>query len=63
MTVTDTYANSVDPDEMAHNEPSHQDPHCLQFYFDFGLKPLFGIMVLTKIKDGRVHFRNSGMNG
>ena len=24
-----TYANSVDPDEMAHNEPSHQDLHCL----------------------------------
>ena len=22
-------ANSVDPDEMAHNEPSHQDLHCL----------------------------------
>ena len=24
--VTDTYVNSVDPDEMAHNEPSNQDP-------------------------------------
>ena len=24
------FANSVDPDEMAHNEPSHQDLHCLQ---------------------------------
>ena len=23
-------ANSVDPDETAHNEPSHQDLHCLQ---------------------------------
>ena len=23
-------ANSVDPDEMAHYEPSHQDLHCLQ---------------------------------
>ena len=22
-------ANSVDPDEMAHNEPSHLDLHCL----------------------------------
>ena len=22
-------ANSVDPDEMAHYEPSHQDLHCL----------------------------------
>ena len=26
---TDTYANSVDPDDMAHNEPSHLDIHCL----------------------------------
>ena len=24
-----TSANSVDPDEMAHNEPSHQDLHGL----------------------------------
>ena len=24
-----TYANSVDPDETAHNEPSHQDLHYL----------------------------------
>ena len=23
-------ANSVDPDEMAHYEPSHLDLHCLQ---------------------------------
>ena len=23
-------ANSVDPDEMAHNEPSHQDLHGMQ---------------------------------
>ena len=25
-------ANSVDPDETAHYEPSHQDLHCLQRY-------------------------------
>ena len=30
---TDTFANSVDPDETAHNEPSHQDLHCLLFYY------------------------------
>ena len=30
---TDTFANSVDPGEMAHNEPSHQDPHCLPFHY------------------------------
>ena len=31
-------ANRVDPDEMAHNEPSHLDLHCLPFrysVFDF----------------------------
>ena len=27
---TDKRANSVDLDEVAHNEPSHQDLHCLQ---------------------------------
>ena len=26
-----TTANSVDPDEMAHYEPSHLDLHCLPF--------------------------------
>ena len=26
-------ANSVDPDETAHYEPSHQDLHCLHEYF------------------------------
>ena len=24
-----SFANSVDLDEVAHNEPPHQDPHCL----------------------------------
>ena len=27
----DTFANSEDPDEMAQNEPSHHDLHCLPF--------------------------------
>ena len=25
------FANSVDPDEVAHNEPPHLDQHCLLF--------------------------------
>ena len=29
------FANDVDPDETAHNEPSHQDLHCLLPCFDF----------------------------
>ena len=33
QTKTVTYANIVDPDEMAHNEPSHLDLHCLPFWF------------------------------
>ena len=24
------FANSIDPDEVAHNEPPHLDLHCLQ---------------------------------
>ena len=27
-----TLANSVNPDETAHNEPSHLDLHCLTFH-------------------------------
>ena len=30
--IKNRMANSEDPDEMAHNEPSHQDLHCLQRY-------------------------------
>ena len=28
-TNTDAFANSAEPDEMAYNESSHQDLHCL----------------------------------
>ena len=38
---TDTFANSVDPEEMARNEPSHQDLHCLPFYLIFHLTLIF----------------------
>ena len=31
--------------------------------FDFTVKPLFKTVVRSKFKDGRVHFRNSGMKG
>ena len=30
-----TFTNSVDPDEMAHNEPSHLDLHCLSICIQF----------------------------
>ena len=35
-------ANSVDPDETAHYEPSHLDLHCLQkyLYWSAGMKAL-----------------------
>ena len=44
---SESIANSVDPDETAHNEPSHQDLHCLPsrylFYcaFDIFRKVVF----------------------
>ena len=34
-TKTSTFENSVDADEMAHNEPSHQDGHCLLYILIF----------------------------
>ena len=33
LTEKDTCANIVDPEEMARNEPSHQDLHCLSSFF------------------------------
>ena len=27
------YANSVDLDETAHNEPFHKDLHCIPYFF------------------------------
>ena len=35
QTKTYAFANSVEPDETAHNEPSHQDPHYLPFGYGF----------------------------
>ena len=32
-TNTVEFANSVDPNEVAHNEPPHQDIHCLPSHF------------------------------
>ena len=32
QTKTYIYANSVDPDETARREPSHQDLYCLPFF-------------------------------
>ena len=67
-------ANSADPDEMAHYEPSHQDLHCLQnlpLFCHYSVCHLFStfiyMMSLTEIVDtfkfiaGIVHFRNSGV--
>ena len=30
-----TFTHSADPEETAHNEQSHQDLHCLTFWFWF----------------------------
>ena len=40
-------ANSIDPDETAHYEPSHLDLHCLQRYWFWpaGLKELILILM------------------
>ena len=42
-------ANSVDPDETARYEPSHQDLHCLQryLYWSSGMKELKSMSVLV----------------
>ncbi len=78
--TTDLYSNifkqyRIDPDEPAHNEPSHQDLHCLQVIFTF-LKekhPLFiNGLVLKSFSDGWIgvkiindqsHFSYLGLKG
>ena len=59
---SDIYANNIDPDERAHYElMSGLIKIHTVCYFDFCLRHLYGTMVLTRFKDGRVHLRNSGM--
>ena len=38
-TKTDALSNSVDPDETAHNEPSHLDIHCLPMFLIYNCHP------------------------
>ena len=42
-------------------KPSHQDLQCLPICFSLRPKPLFASVDMSKFKDERVHFRNSGM--
>ena len=57
------FANSADPDEMAHSKQPHQELHYLPLCYGFLTKALFATMDVSKLRDGRVHFRNSGMKG
>ena len=51
------FANSVDPDEMAHNEPSHQDLHCDILLWLFTETPVWNngsiVLVLNNINPCR----------
>ena len=58
-----TSANSVEPDETARNEPSHQDLHYLPVCFDYWLTYLFITMDMSRFIDGKVYFINSGWKG
>ena len=57
---TNTFSNSKAPDETARKDQSHQDLHC-HSVIDFGLKHLFATMDVSKFRDGRIHFINSGV--
>ena len=60
---TDTFANSVDPDEAARNELSHQGVHVLSFWFClFGWHPDLQQWT-SKFKAWRGDFRNLAVNG
>ena len=66
QTKTNSFANKVDPDETARNEPSHLDLHCLPlcwFGYMYSWLSLLAIMKLSKFKVRRAHFKNLGMKG
>ena len=56
---TDTFANSVDPDETARNVSSWSTLFAILLLIL--TKPLFATMDESKFRDGRAHFRSSGM--
>ena len=62
-TSTDTFANSAHRDETAHNEPSHQDLHCLPCSYYFLTKTPVCNNDVSKFRDGKVYFRRSGVKG
>ena len=54
----------VDPDVKAHKKPSCQDLHCLLLlFFEFCQKSVFAVVNMSKLKDRRDFFRNSGRKG
>ena len=44
------FENSIDPDEMVHNEPFHQDLHCLPFCYWFLTESPFCISEYVQIQ-------------
>ena len=61
---TYTFTNSVQPNEMAHNEPPHQILHCLSFHLDarMTISPS-ATMDMSKIKVRSIYLRNTGVKG
>ena len=54
QTRTGTFANSVDPDEITHDQLSHQDLLC-QSVSNFVLTAVFATLDMPNFSDGRVH--------
>ena len=54
-TKTYTYANSVDPDEIAHTEPSYLDLHSLPFHSRFLLITYLQQLICPNPRRGRQH--------
>ena len=52
-----------DPDEITHNERLIRIHAVSNSVLIFWRRPLFGTMILTRFKDGRDNFRNTGMKG
>ena len=63
QTPTDIHANTVDPDETAHMSRLIWIYTVCHSVCAFWQRPLFATVGVPKFKDGRAHFRNSGMKG
>ena len=56
----DTFAKSAGPDDMVVISHQIRISTVCHSVFDFGLRPLFAVMNVSRVRYGRVHFNTRG---